>query len=300
MSRSDFLAFLLFTIVGTASSQGDDLFFNADFNGSGQGTLTGQSLDPDITGGFQFAPSDHSQALKSELFIVPPFVIILGFMAVSREDLRISAICMIVVEPIMIWLIWTDRNRNRTLLRITVDWDIIRPMNSLSEIPKDLVAKRDAGELSEEDFRLVHGGGAVIQEQQRAIARLQTQELPSADEFLARLARRHGRRNPYKLLSDESQEFIFSDSTEHSQEEIQRAVELLETSYFIPPPKCLVYLLYDHMSTGNHNLSGLFDSRDPSVPLKTRGGMTRRIEALNEFLHAGGKEWLHPEKLKEE
>ena len=181
-----------------------------------------------------------------------------------------------------------------------MDWDIIRPMNSLSEITKDLVARRDAGELSEEDFRLVHGGGAVIQEQQRAIARLQTQELPSADEFLARLARRHGRRNPYKLLSDESQEFIFSDSTEHSQEEIQRAVELLETSYFIPPPKCLVYLLHDHMSTGNHNLSGLFDSRDPSVPLKTRGGMTRRIEALNEFLHAGGKEWLHPEKLKEE
>lgn len=66
MSRSDFLAFLLFTIVGTASGQGDDLFFNADFNGSGQGTLTGQSLDPDITEGLRFGPSDHSQALKVE------------------------------------------------------------------------------------------------------------------------------------------------------------------------------------------------------------------------------------------
>jgi len=65
---------------------------------------------------------------------------------------------------------------------------INRPMDSLSEITKGLVARRDAGELSEEDFRLVHGG-AVIQEQQRATARSQTQGRPSADEFLARLKR---------------------------------------------------------------------------------------------------------------
>ncbi|MDC0314322.1 hypothetical protein OAL92_00685 [bacterium] len=172
-------------------------------------------------------------------------------------------------------------------------------MDSLSEITKDLVARRDAGELSEENFQILHRA-AVIQHNQENIESLRRQVQPSTEEFLARLRRRFGRRNPYKSLFDQSKGFIFSHSINHSQEEIQRAVELLETSYFIPPPKCLVYLLYDHMSTGNHNLSGLFDSRDPSVPLKTRGGMTRRIEALNEFLHAGGKEWLIQEKLKEE
>ena len=67
MGRLALLSFLLSTIVGMASGQGDAEFFSADFNGSGRGgTFEGSSVDPDTAQGLQFVPSDHSQALKVE------------------------------------------------------------------------------------------------------------------------------------------------------------------------------------------------------------------------------------------
>mgnify|MGYP005664651881 CR=1 FL=1 len=57
---------MLFAMVGRASAQGDVIFFRSGFNGVTQGMLEGESLDPTVTQGFRFAPSDNSQALKVE------------------------------------------------------------------------------------------------------------------------------------------------------------------------------------------------------------------------------------------
>jgi len=57
---------MLFAMVGRASAQGDVIFFRSGFNGVTQGMLEGESLDPTVTQGIRFAPSDNSQALKVE------------------------------------------------------------------------------------------------------------------------------------------------------------------------------------------------------------------------------------------
>ena len=58
------ITLILFAIVGRASAQGDAIFFRSGFNGVTQGMLEGESLDPTVTQGLRFAPSDNSQALK--------------------------------------------------------------------------------------------------------------------------------------------------------------------------------------------------------------------------------------------
>jgi hypothetical protein len=60
------ITLILSAIVGRASAQGDAIFFRSGFNGVTQGMLEGESLDPTVTQGLRFAPSDNSQALKVE------------------------------------------------------------------------------------------------------------------------------------------------------------------------------------------------------------------------------------------
>lgn len=109
-----------------------------------------------------------------------------------------------------------------------------------------------------------------------------------------------GRDEYNKAVFDRSKEFKFSLGEDYSIGEIQKAVDLLEKSYLVPPPMCLAHLLFYHLPTHYYNFCCNLDAPEypRETPLKLRGDQKKIIEALNEFIHAGGKEWIRLEERK--
>ena len=58
------ITLIVLAIVGRATAQEDSVFFRAGFDGTVQGMLEGESLDPTATQGLRFSRSDKSPALN--------------------------------------------------------------------------------------------------------------------------------------------------------------------------------------------------------------------------------------------
>jgi hypothetical protein len=116
------------------------------------------------------------------------------------------------------------------------------------------------------------------------------------------LQKMSGRDEFNKLVFNREKEFIFSTHYDYSFEEIESAVILLRDSHLIPPPMCLVYLLEARVP--QHYITMCSKAESPKypkdVPLRLRESQRKVIEATNEFIHAGGEEWLrlHDKKAK--
>lgn len=103
-----------------------------------------------------------------------------------------------------------------------------------------------------------------------------------------------GRDDYNRMVFNQSNGFNFSKDQEFTISEIRKAVNLLESSYLVPPPKCLVLLLIDQIPSHYLGFCCLSDEspHPKDKPLRLRGSPKKIVTAINEFIHAGGKEWL--------